>query len=116
MKRYLLYIVLCFCMCSDRAPKTLGGENPYETYVPKGKMILIDMGLVEGTINGKKIHAYRVAYNSDLGGLFNDHIYVVENSSNQVNIVQPDGKTQKHICVIVDSDTFKLENGKGVLK
>lgn len=116
MKRYLLLFVLFFCMCSDKAPKTVGGENPYETYVPGKKMVLIDMGLVEGTINGKKIHAYRVVYNSNLGGVFNDHIYVVEDNNGQINITQPEGKTYKHISVIVGSDTFKLENGKGVLK
>lgn len=110
----LMIIALCFCMCGD-FPKTTQGQNPYDVNVPYGKMVLVDMGYVDGTIEGKKVHAYRVVYNSAMGGTLTDHLYTLENKD-QINIVQPEGKTQKHICVIVDSDTFKLENGKGVLK
>lgn len=110
MKKLAL-IALCFCMCGE-SPKTTQGQNPYEVNVPDGKMVLVDMGYVEGAINDKKVHAYRVVYNSALGGVFTDHIYILENSKDQISITQPEGKTQKNISVIIDSDTFKLKSDK----
>jgi len=58
MKILTLLTLILFIAC-ERAPRTIDGINPHSITV-NGQMILLDMGYVNGTINGKKLHAYRV--------------------------------------------------------
>jgi hypothetical protein len=110
MPKYFLFIAFIFlitsCISTQSTPKTVEGSNPYSVEVPKKKMVLVDMGYVEGTIKEKRIHAYRIAYNTGIG-VANDHIYVLEDG--QIDVVQPEGKTTKHISVIIENDTFELK-------
>jgi hypothetical protein len=103
----LFTVLFLTCTSTSYTPKTVEGFDPYEVKVNKQEMVLVDMGYVKGTIKGRKIHAYRIAYHSGIG-ILNDHIYVVENHD-QINITQPEGKSRKHISVIVENDTFRLE-------
>jgi len=104
----LVLIIICFFIaCNTDSPRTIGDQNPYEVFVPKNQMVLVDMGYVKGTINDKRIHAYRVAYENGLG-ISNDHLYILENSD-QISITQPEGKTNKHVSVIIDNDTFEVK-------
>ena len=105
MKPLFIVFIIVFLSCERHMPKAIDGQNPYE--IPLGnKMQLVDMGLVDGTIKNKKLHCYYVMYGDGIG-IAADHIYVFEDS-NIVNITQPAGKTDKHISLIIDNDTFKL--------
>lgn len=101
----LIFFVV-FLLTGCKTLKTVEGTNPYSVTIPEGKMVLVDMGYVEGTIKGKKLHAYRILYHQITPEA--DHIYILENE-NQINITQSYGKTEKHISVIIENDSVPAE-------
>jgi len=103
--RILGILAVALLISCGRAPRTVDGTSPYNVTPPPGKQVLVDMGYVEGNIQGKRLHSYRVVYNSAMGGTDIDHIYVLENGID-ISISQTKGKYTQAITVIVEKDTL----------
>lgn len=106
MKILCMLLVTLLIGCGE-APRAIDGTSVYDVTPPPGKHLLVDMGYVEGTIQGKRLHAYRVVFSAALGGTGIDHIYILENGTD-ISIAQPQGKYTKKITVIVEKDTFNV--------
>jgi len=105
MKKLILSIcsLLLFCICSP-TPKPVEGQIDPGSNLD-GKMKLIDMGYVDGEVQGKKLHCYYVVYGADLGNSY-DHLYVLEDG---MNISVNWGHRYNRATVVAATDTFKLE-------
>jgi adenine specific DNA methylase Mod len=84
------------------------GINPTDIIPNNGRYTLVDMGYVNGNIQGKKLHCYYVVYGAEIGTRM-DHIYILEGSDGNLSIQQPEAKSYKSITVITDTDTFRLK-------
>jgi len=104
----LLLLALLFMACSNSAPRGVNGIDPNDIVPNNGKFTLVDMGYVNGEIQGRKLHCYYVVYGADIGTRI-DHIYILEGSDGKLSVQQPEAKTYKSITVITDTDTFRLK-------
>jgi hypothetical protein len=101
MKKLILSICSFLLFCSP-TPKPVEGSLNLGNL--NGKMKLVDMGYVDGEVQGKKLHCYYVVYGNDLGNSY-DHIYVLEDGVISVNR----GLKYNPTTTITAIDTFKLD-------